>query len=395
MVVVVDTNLIPAPRTADSAPRRGRRVSAGVEGLQARRRCRAAQRRRWGRVVDRVAVPQLRQPLAAGALVLAIALTVLPWTGPGPWAGIAATGWMLAGVLVLRPAFLLIHAAIAGAAVWVATSSMFPAMPAVVLCLVVLDGMVLGYGTSRWNASAELEQGESMLGALRDRLHAQGVVPALEPGWQVETALRAANGDAFSGDFLVAGRAEGSPVVEIALVDVSGKGRGAGSRALLLSGALGGMLGEIAPDEFLGAANRYLLRQDWHEGFATAVHAQVDLVTGRFRVSGAGHPPAARFDAGAGRWEVFPDDQGPLLGVVPGAGFPGIDGVLNRGDALLLYTDGLVESPGRDVQLGIDRLLGQAERVMTRGFHGGAVAIMDGAAGGNSDDRAVVLIWRS
>jgi hypothetical protein len=342
--------------------------------------------------------PSARAAFAAAGLVLAMAVTLLPWwaSGPARLSGLAAaTVWMLAGVLVLRPGFLLMHAGIAGAAVCVAAGGAVPAMPAVVLSLVVLDGMVLGYGTGRWSSSARHELGESMLGALRDRLHAQGGIPPLEPGWQVETALRAANGDAFSGDFLVAGRGEGSSLVEFVLVDVSGKGRGAGSRALLLSGAFGGMLGEIPADGFLAAANRYLLRQEWQEGFATAVHARVDLETGDYLVSGAGHPPAARFDAGAGRWEVFADEQGPLLGVLPDAEFPPVAGRLDRGDALLLYTDGLVEAPGRDVRLGIDRLLGQAEKVMTRGFHGGAATIIDGAPGGNSDDRALVLVWRT
>lgn len=36
-------------------------------------------------------------------------------------------------------------------------------------------------------------------------------------------------------------------------------------------------------------------------------------------------------------------------------------GVMRPGDALLLYTDGLVEVPGRDLWLGIDKLLGVAD----------------------------------
>lgn len=407
-VVVMDTKVIPAPRVADPPQRRGRRVSAGAVALRrpsgpSRTYRPAGMLRRSQPLDDDAHAPagspgRRRETPAAAGLVLAMALTLLQWWGPGP-AELpriaAAVLWMLAGVLVLRPVLALAHAGIAGAAVTLASTGAVPATPVVVLCLVVLDGMVLGFGTGRWSISDRQAQGEAMLGALRDRLHAQGVIPPLEPGWQVETALRAAHGDAFSGDFLVAGRAGGGDTVEFVLVDVSGKGRGAGSRALLLSGALGGMLGEIPAEGFLAAANRYVLRQDWDEGFATAVHARVDLATGEYRVSGAGHPPAARFVAGAGRWELFTDEQGPLLGVVPDADFPCVTGRLDRGDALLLYTDGLVEAPGRDLRLGIDRLLGQAEKVMTRGFHGGAAAIIDDAPGGDSDDRALVLVWRT
>ena len=76
----------------------------------------------------------------------------------------------------------------------------------------------------------------------------------------------------------------GDDRLELVVVDVSGKGEEAGTRALLLSGAFGGLLGSpAAREEFLGAANAYLIRQDWHEGFATAVHVSLDLFTGATR----------------------------------------------------------------------------------------------------------------
>ena len=183
--------------------------------------------------------------------------------------------------------------------------------------------------------------------------------------------------------------------MELALVDVSGKGQPAGTRALLLSGAFGGLLGAMTRDEFLPAANRYLLRQGWHEGFATAVHVALDQQTGDFEVRAAGHPPVAHLHSGSGQWEVVQDGRGPLLGVIDAPPFPIHLGRMERGDALLLYTDGLVEEHGRDIGLGIDRLIGAAERVMTRGFAGGAQRIMDAARAGEGDDRALVLVWLS
>jgi serine phosphatase RsbU (regulator of sigma subunit) len=71
------------------------------------------------------------------------------------------------------------------------------------------------------------------------------------------------------------------------------------------------------------------------------------------------------------------------------------EGTLARFDALLLYTDGLVEVPGRDLALGIDRLLGAAEGLIPRGFDGGAELLVEAVADAGSDDRAVVLIWRT
>jgi serine phosphatase RsbU (regulator of sigma subunit) len=67
--------------------------------------------------------------------------------------------------------------------------------------------------------------------------------------------------------------------------------------------------------------------------------------------------------------------------------------VLAAGDTVMLYTDGLVETPGADVELGIDRLMGEAERfVATRS--GGADAVLNGVRAGDNDDRALILVHR-
>ena len=255
--------------------------------------------------------------------------------------------------------------------------------------------MVMLVARSRERLGVQGTLGESMLVDLRDRLRAQGRVPALPEQWQVETTLRSAYGDSFSGDFLVSSRSTDGRTLEMVLVDVSGKGQAAGTRALLLSGAFGGLLGASSQAEFLPAANAYLLRQRWEEGFATAVHLGIDLATGNYRLASAGHPPAAHFHAGSGRWEVVSAEHGPALGIVEAVAYPAHTGRLQRGDALLLYTDGLVETPGRDLTLGIDRLMGEAERLVRRGgFKGGAERIVDGTRSGETDDRALVMLWR-
>jgi serine phosphatase RsbU (regulator of sigma subunit) len=192
----------------------------------------------------------------------------------------------------------------------------------------------------------------------------------------------------------VAARSVDESTLEVALVDVSGKGVAAGTRALLLSGAFAGLLGSLPHEDFLPAANRYLLRQQWEEGFATAAHVMVDFDSGDFVVSVAGHPPAVHFEAGSGRWRVSEASEGPLLGIFPDAKFVSERGRLDRGDALLMFTDGLIEAPGQDMTVGIDKLLGEAERLVTRGFRHGARRLLDKVAAAHNDDRAVVLIWR-
>lgn len=257
---------------------------------------------------------------------------------------------------------------------------------------VLMCAIVLLAALRRARLGVGLAAGESMFVDLRDRISRQTGFDALPSGWYVETALESAGGTAFAGDFLVATRPTPRRL-EVVLVDVSGKGEEAGVRALLLAGAFGGLLGALPPAAFLPAANDYLLRQDWDEGFATAVHLSVDLQSGDFEVWSAGHPPAAVRRAGSGRWAALPS-EGPILGVVEDAAFTGESGVLQRDDTLLLYTDGMVERPRRDIELGIDRMLGEAEQVLRRGVVGSAQRLVD-SLGSRSDDRAVLVLTRS
>jgi hypothetical protein len=233
-------------------------------------------------------------------------------------------------------------------------------------------------------------QGEMMFVDLRDRILRQGGIPDLPAEWYAASELRSAGGTPFAGDFVVASRVEGR--LEVAVVDVSGKGQGAGTRALLLCGALGGLLSALPPSEFLDGANRFLLQQDWDEGFATAIHLSLDLTSGHYDIRSAGHPPAALRHAGSGRWEVL-ESEGPILGLIAGATFPAVSGEIRRGDALLLYTDGMVETRNRDIALGIDRMLGQAERLLRGEFEGGATRLVE-ALGSRNDDRALLLVHR-
>jgi len=254
--------------------------------------------------------------------------------------------------------------------------------------------LVLVVARSRARLGVQGLSGESMLVDLRDRLRAQGEVPPLPEGWHAEVVLRSAGGAQFSGDFLVASRSTDGRMLELALVDVSGKGVAAGTRALLLSGAFGGLLGALPHEEFLRAANTYLVRQGWDEGFATAAHLALDLESGDYVISSAGHPPAVQFIAGSGHWRVAAA-AGTLLGFVPDATYVGEKGRLDPGDALLLFTDGVIEIPGRDLSVGIDKLLGEADRLVTRGFRRGAKHLVDSVAADVNDDRALVLIWRT
>jgi Stage II sporulation protein E (SpoIIE) len=343
--------------------------------------------------------------LAQSGLLVGIGLALF-WIGWGwprlPFAVYAP--FVVIGGLYLTPvAFLIVGGtflaelvALTVRAATSRTSTQADQLPQVIALVALAIVIVIMSATSRSRARLGVQgsRGESMFVDLRDRLRAFGELPDLPGGWHAETAVESAYGQSFSGDFVVATRSADGRWFEVVLVDVSGKGVQAGTRSLLLSGALGGLLGEQEPNRFLTAANNYLLRQNWDEGFATAVHVSIDLATGDYTIGSAGHPPAVQFNNGSGRWEVLGEAAGPLLGVIDDATYVRSYRRLGRGDALVLYTDGVVESRFRDLTVGVDRMLGAAERLVRGGFAGGAKRLCASARAGETDDRAVVMIWR-
>ena len=54
----------------------------------------------------------------------------------------------------------------------------------------------------------------------------------------------------------------------------------------------------------------------------------------------------------------------------------------------------MVEEPRRDIDLGIDRMLGEAEQLLRGSFDGAARRLVD-ALGSRDDDRAMVVVSRS
>ncbi|MDI5970890.1 SpoIIE family protein phosphatase [Streptomyces sp. SL13] len=90
--------------------------------------------------------------------------------------------------------------------------------------------------------------------------------------------------------------------------------------------------------------------------YATCVYAVCDTVTRECSIVSAGHPPPLLRHAD-GTTEVLAVSPGVPLGVsTDDPGFAVTDIVLPQDATLVLYTDGLVEHRGEDIDVGIDRL---------------------------------------
>lgn len=302
--------------------------------------------------------------------------------------------WLILGMMLLRFWPLALFAtvcAVLGFTAVLAAGEFTPPRISALVALVIASALVLVHAR-RQRTGLPTVVSEAMLVDLRDRLQSQSVVPPLPAGWSAESANRPAYGVAYAGDFLVADTTGDGRHLEMILVDVCGKGVGAGTQALQLAGALGGLLGALPPVALMGAANDFLLRRGDDDSFATAVHVRVDLETGSYSIVSAGHPPALRYDEGAGRWLVD-NARGTALGIVPRPELVESRGALRSGEALLFYTDGVVESRDADLDAGIAWLQATAAREVADGFRGAAGRIIARVSRGD-DDRAVLLVVR-
>lgn len=95
--------------------------------------------------------------------------------------------------------------------------------------------------------------------------------------------------------------------------------------------------------------------------FATTLVAIFDPVTCSLSYSSAGHPPALLRRAGTGEVVRLSDAEGPVLGPFADSMFGEQTVRLHPGDVVVMYTDGLVEHHGHNVQAGIAHL----EQVLT------------------------------
>ncbi|MEU1518643.1 SpoIIE family protein phosphatase [Streptomyces sp. NPDC005811] len=146
------------------------------------------------------------------------------------------------------------------------------------------------------------------------------------------------------------------------------------------------------PDQVLDRTNRLLTDLD-PDLFTSCLYIHLDLARRRVTLASAGHPPPILRlpDGGTRPLDVAP---GPLLGIDPEAAFPVTEIPLGEGMLLALYTDGLVEAPGADLEDSITCLAHHLAEADDRDLHGLIDTVLkeSGTAGQRLDDIALLVL---
>jgi len=186
----------------------------------------------------------------------------------------------------------------------------------------------------------------------------------------------------------------------LALGDIGGKGLAAGMWVSHLVGLIRTRTVEnSSPEAIVAGVNRDFARLFLIAPLSSMFVARLERTSGRFDYCSAGHPPALLLRAD-GHLETLAEG-GPVLGVVPEALFACGTVQLHEGDAVLVCSDGILESFNEaDQEFGSRRL--EAEFRRAQGGSAEAVlfsvlgAVQDFAAPRPlTDDMTLVLVTKN
>ncbi|WP_308433335.1 SpoIIE family protein phosphatase, partial [Streptomyces griseoloalbus] len=143
--------------------------------------------------------------------------------------------------------------------------------------------------------------------------------------------------------------------VALVIGDVEGHSVGAAAVMGQLRSAVHAFAASGRPPQEVITHTNQLLTELETDVFATCCYIELDPGTGRALAVRAGHPPPLLRHPD-GRTESLNLPGGVLLGVQPDAVYPVTTLTLAPGSVLALYTDGLVETPGSDIETGIEAI---------------------------------------
>ncbi len=174
--------------------------------------------------------------------------------------------------------------------------------------------------------------------------------------------------------------------------DVSGRGLRAGTTMASLRFAIHAYAAEEHQPELILLKLSKMLSLRRERQLATVLCARIDVTARQVTVASAGHLPALLVAGGEARYLQAP--VGVPIGVEPSDGYHSRTVSVPARATLLAYTDGLVERPGEQLDVGLERLRNAALRMQATLPELVAKLVADPAAGEAKDDIAIVgLRW--
>jgi serine phosphatase RsbU (regulator of sigma subunit) len=231
---------------------------------------------------------------------------------------------------------------------------------------------------------------DSMQHSLLPRVRPE--IPGLDVGDIYESSARVdVGGDVYDYLPLEDGR------LAVVLGDVTGHGIDAAADMAMAKFVFRSLAREHSdPEDFLAAANDVVVGEISPAKFITMLYLTVDPRSGELACASAGHP-APRVVTAAGQVSALPV-AGMALGIESDQKYEEVRAQLEPGAAIVLYTDGLLETRRGAEQYGEDRLEATVAANAARASVEIARALVEDcrafAQGDLGDDCAVVVIKR-
>jgi len=215
-------------------------------------------------------------------------------------------------------------------------------------------------------------------------------VPVPTPGLDVAARYRPAGpGSLVSGDWYDTVPLPGGQIF-LAVGDIAGHGIDAVTGMVALRNCLRGLaITGAGPAELLDWLNKIAFHLT--DGIiGTAVCGLFDPQTRSLRWARAGHLPPVLVRDGAA--EILPLPEGVLLGADPDARFTEAVLPLRPGDALVLFTDGLIERHDEPIDDSLEALQRLIAAAPAADIHGFADHLLGQARSDTSDDACLVAV---
>ncbi|MEX7472462.1 SpoIIE family protein phosphatase [Mycobacterium adipatum] len=246
--------------------------------------------------------------------------------------------------------------------------------------------------------SIQLETAEALRGHLVEELYRRtrgafrvaemlqrSLLPASIPtieGWELSADYRPAAGGRVGGDWYDAFQLPDGRLIAL-LGDVAGHGlSAAGAMAQLRNALRSQLFAGATPAEALAQLNAFSLHL-MPRTFATVILVRVDLESGQVEAASAGHLPPYRTGPVI---EQAPVQLSPPIGV-RGVSYAPSAFTVDRGQGLVMYSDGLVERRDSTIDAGLDRLADAIGRAGDRS----ASTISKALASSETDDDVTII----